>query len=312
MGFLSEWEPDALKKTIITCRKHEWIKGEELSGQGHNLVLSALPSIIDLPGELAGILISKNKTRFRAVSWCMFPVIWAGDFLKISPIRQEDLSVGDIIVYQCTGRAYAHRLLKTYRRKDKLYIVTGGEKEYENNKCFDYPGVPADNILGKVTGIERGVLRFDPDDVKLSFANLVQGKLRLSAWTLMHKAKKYIAAIFIKLQAIKQYRSFLRRLIKSKVSFFVGAPLTAKTGEINNLCSYRRFDEFCKHSRPGRGFYNISARINNRPIGNISLSLEKKDDRRSSTLSNLVVRIPYRGGGVGYELARKGPRRVEG
>lgn len=301
-----------MKKTIVVIsREEKSINREQTSIHGYNLVLSNSPSIVDLPSRIANLLIDNDKITFRAISWCMFPVIWAGDIVKVEQLKQENIKIGDILLYKSLGRAYAHRLVKKYQKRGKLYIITSGEEEYRSNKFDNCGGVLADNILGKVVEVKRGKLSFKPDDiyrnrenafsnrVKLSLGNLMLGRLKMWLWILTHKAKQYIAKIFIRLQEFRLYRYFFRKLLKNRISFFVGTPVAGNKREVNNLCFYRKFDDFLNDLEEVKGLYNISARINNKPVGNISLFFERINNRRICELSNFMVRIPYRGGGIG-------------
>ena len=208
--------PSHLKGIIIINRKDKNISNrEQISIQGYNLVLSDSSSIIDLPSQVRNALINDDKIRFKAIGWCMFPIIWVGDILKVKPIKPEDARIGDIVLYKSVGRAFAHRLVKTYIEKDMLYIVTTGEKEYRNNRFSDYGGVAADNILGKVVKVKRGKLCFKPDEKIFSLGCLIKGRLKLSLWTLIYKLKQCIVKIFIKLQGIRLYRYFLRIFLKN-------------------------------------------------------------------------------------------------
>lgn len=295
-----------MKKIILINRKNKNINnGEQISIQGYNLVLSDSSSIIDLSTQLRDTLINNDKIRFKVISWCMFPVIWAGDILKIEPIKPEDVRIGDIVLYKSLGRAYCHRLVKTYIKKDVLYIVTSGEKEYKKNRFSDYGGIAADNILGKVVKVKRGKLCFKTDEKIFSLGWLIKGRLKLSLWTSIYKIKQYIAKIFINLQGIKSYRYFLKIFLKNKISFFGGTPLIKNTREINNFCSYQRFEDFLKDFTDAEGLYNISARIDNRPVGNISLYFEKINNYQVCMLANLMVNILFRGGGIGGQLLGK-------
>ena len=296
-----------MKKGIIVIgKKYSDIDQEQLSMQRYNLVLSNNTSIIDLPPQVSEVLINNNTITFKAISWCMFPVIWAGDILKIEPIKPKSAKIGDIILYKSVGRAYAHRLVNTYNEKGRLFIVTSGEKEYRENRFSNYGGILADNILGKLTEIKRGKLCFSPDDVKLHLWSLMQGKLKLSVWTFTHKIKQNIAKIFTKLQRAKLYRYLLKIFTKDKVAFFVGASLIKNKGEINNFCFYRSFMDFSKDFTGEKGLYHINARINNWPVGNISLFFDTDGlSRKTCILSNFIVRIPFRGGGIGHQLLEK-------
>ena len=288
-----------MKKTIIITK-------EPLSTQGYNIVLSNNTSIIDLPREAGDVLITKDRITFKAISWCMFPVIWAGDILKVEPIDSKDLMIGDVVLYKTVGRAYAHRLIKIYEEDGRMYIVTGGEKEYRDNRFSEHSGgVSVDNILGKVVEIRRGSLCFKPDEVKLSSLSLIQGRIKLSIWTLFYKIRQGIAKILTKLQGFKLYRYFFKCLIGNRVLFLAGTPAIKNSKEVNNFCLYRKFDDFSNDFTGNEKLYNISARINNRPVGNISLGIEERDESKICTLSNLIVRIPYRGGGIGIQLINK-------
>lgn len=298
-----------MKKILIISKKCRENGKEHLSAPRYNPVFSQSASIIDLPPQVAEALIGNDTITFKAISWCMFPIIWAGDSLKIEPIKPQGARIGDIVLYKSKGFAFAHRLIKTYIEKDRLYIVTSGEREYRNNVLFNnfgnYGGVPADNILGKVTEIKRGRLSFRPDKASESLRSLIQGRLKLSFWILKRKSKEYIAGVFIKLQRVKLYRYCFRWFIKNKSSFFVGTPVIKNRGEINNFRFYQAFEDFSNNFAGTEGLYNISARIKNKPVGDISLFLERMDNRKTCALSNFIVRIPFRGLGIGQQLLRK-------
>ncbi len=301
-----------MKKILIINKEHKEVDKEELSTQRYKPLFSDRVSIIDLPPQAGELLISNNRIIFKAISWCMFPIIWAGDILKIEPIKPGDLRIGDIVVYKAAGLAFAHRLVKTYTgEKGGLYIVTSGEREFRNNQFNNCSGggVPFDNVLGRVTEIKRGRLCFKPDEAPCGLWSLIQGRLKLSLWILIYRAKQYIsrniAKIIIKTQGVKLYRLCLRRLIRNRVSFLVGTPLIKNRGEINNFRFYQTCEDFSKNFSGTEGLYNTTARVNNRPVGNISLFLETIDNRNVCTLSDFIVRIRYRGVGIGRQLAEK-------
>lgn len=301
-----------MKKILIINKEHKEVDKEELSTQRYKPLFSDRVSIIDLPPQASELLISNDRIIFKAISWCMFPIIWAGDTLKIEPIKPGDLRIGDIVVYKAAGLAFAHRLVKTYTgEKGGLYIVTSGEREFRNNQFNNCSGggVPFDNVLGRVTEIKRGRLCFKPDEAPCGLWSLIQGRLKLSLWILIYRAKQYIprniAKIIIKTQGVKLYRLCLRRLIRNRVSFLAGTPLIKNRGEINNFRFYQTCEDFSKNFSGTEGLYNISARINKRPVGNISLFFKVMNGRKICTLSNFIVRIRYRGVGIGYQLARE-------
>ncbi len=298
-----------LKKRVIICGQNSGANKEELSAFGDDLVSPDILSVIDLPGQIVKALIDNDKITFRAMSWCMFPVIWAGDILKIRAIEPAEAGVGDIILYKTARRAYAHRLIGTYREKDTLYIVTDGEKGSKNNRSDNADnrnGVPADNILGKVTEIKRGRARFKADEPRTGLRSLIKGRLKLLSWVLSHNIKQFIARIFIGLQGLSLYRRFFRKLINNKASFFVGVPLIKDKKSAISFCFYREFDEFLDRWDKNPGNYRILAKLGKRPVGNISLFFDiDARSRKICLLHNFTVRTPFRGAGIGSGLLEK-------
>ncbi len=292
-----------MKKIIIARHGHRGRSGY------NNLVLADSPSVIDLPSQVAEVLIDNDAITFKVISWCMFPVIWAGDVLKICPVSPQDAKAGDIVLYKTAGRAFAHRLIKTYKEKDRLFVAVSDEKGYRHNRFGNprgYDGIPADSILGKVIEIKRGKLHFKPDSVKLDFGSLVKGRLKLSLWILRCKIEQYAAGIFKKLQGIRSYRLLFRKLINNKISFFVGIPFASNAEEGANFRFYRKFDEFCGHWDKNPGEYHILAKVNERPAGNIGLFFDARNPScKTCILYNLIVRTPFRGGGIGCQLLEK-------
>lgn len=93
--------------------------------------------------------------------------------------------------------------------------------------------------------------------------------------------------------------------MKDKISFFIGIPILKNREEINNFSLYEPFNDFYGNFEKDEKWYHIVAKVNNRCVGNISLFLDKEDNCRICTLFNLIVRIPYRGWGIGYQLVEK-------
>lgn len=78
----------------------------------------------------------------------MFPLIRNGDYVTIMPFDLEnDLSRGDIILFEKEGQFCLHRFLKINNRHE---IVTKGD----NLPSFD-PPIYTENILGKLVTIKR-------------------------------------------------------------------------------------------------------------------------------------------------------------
>lgn len=167
-----------MKKIVIIKKRDKNLTKKQLFIQKSGLVLSDITSIIDLPNQIRDIFINNDQITFKAISWCIFPIIWAGDIIKIKPTTPEEIKIGDIVLYKSEGRAYAHRLVKIYTEKDKTYIATSGEKEYRSKKVGGDIAIPLDSILGKVIEVRRGKVCFRPEEVKLSPVSLIWGRMK--------------------------------------------------------------------------------------------------------------------------------------
>ncbi len=298
-----------MKKIVIIDNTDTGIDKETLlSGRGYSLVLRENPSIIDLPAEIARIVISNNDIVFKVISWCMFPVIWAGDTLKIEPIKPEEARVGDIVLYKFQGRAFAHRLVKIYEKENRLYAVTSGENEYTDNR-LDSGGsaINADNILGRVIEIKRGRTSLPPFNIKIGLLSLISGRLRISLAEIGYKTKNAIIKIFAALQKFRSYRYVLKKLIKNKISFFIGIPIMAGDNGIDGLYTYQKIDDFSKDLSCNKSSYNISAKIYNVPAGNIGLffKINEISLHEICILSNFIIKAPFRGAGIGQGLLER-------
>jgi len=142
----------------------------------------------------AQVLRSSGKLRFRATGASMMPAVWPGDLLEVRRHGVEEIEPGDVVLFQRGGGLTAHRVVEV-RRKDlgsglggrrqesgvrsaesvvwspeseplppnpqplipNLELVTRGDRHLE----ADRP-VSADELLGRVTVIERGKRRLTP------------------------------------------------------------------------------------------------------------------------------------------------------
>ena len=300
----------AVKKIIVTEEKAGGVDREDPSWRASDLILRDEISAIDLPTEVAQTLIEKGGIRFRVTSWSMFPVIWEGDILKVEPISHQDARTGDIVLYKAAGRAYAHRLIGAYKERDASYVITCDEKRYRHGRFDKPPGghsIPAERILGRVTEVERGGLRFRPDEMRLNPRGLARGRLRLSAWVLKERIKKVVIKIYMKVQGSRAYRSVFRRLIRDNVAFFIGVPPIKETKDADNFYIYRRFDgSVLPDMDRDIADCHILAKVYGRPAGNIGLSFGAGSrSGKGCTLYNFVVRPYFRGGGIGTGLLEK-------
>jgi signal peptidase I len=95
--------------------------------------------------------------RFQAKGYSMTAAIRDGDVITVSPLKDIMPRRGDVVAFRHPERPQMliHRVLHT---KDKKYFIKG-------DNCSSADGwIPAENILGLVTRVERrGKTRFWPN-----------------------------------------------------------------------------------------------------------------------------------------------------
>lgn len=85
-----------------------------------------------------------------AVGTSMVPAIQPGDLLSIQPVNPKEVLSGDIVVYARDERLIVHRIVRTSAGSSGACLVTRGDRLLR-----DDPPVPGDDLLGRVTRIER-------------------------------------------------------------------------------------------------------------------------------------------------------------
>jgi len=126
--------------------------------------------------------------RFRARGNSMRPFIKDGDILNIKPIEATEVQIGDVILFRQGRRILVHRVVKRRVEPEVMLIVKG-----DSRLRPDGPVHP-DQLLGKVTGVERGgrTINVDRGVVKLA-GTLLWGNapfLGCRIYLLLGKAKR--------------------------------------------------------------------------------------------------------------------------
>ncbi len=103
--------------------------------------------------------------KFQARGYSMTPAIRDGDVITVSPLKDILPRRGDVLAFRHPERPQmlVHRVLHT---KAKKYFIKG-------DNCSEADGwVPAENILGLITNVERqGKVRFWPNRSQPSFGS---------------------------------------------------------------------------------------------------------------------------------------------
>ncbi len=130
------------------------------------------------PDIVSDLLRDGIKIKFPAPGDSMYPTIRDGDQITVAPIDVASITIGDVILYRHKSGVAAHRVMDIIERSDEN--SPGAHKDSQNRSSsetrlfslrgdaavsFDEP-VSADQILGKVTIVERRGRRIDPYSLK--------------------------------------------------------------------------------------------------------------------------------------------------
>ena len=115
----------------------------------------------------AEALRSSGRLRLRATGVSMLPTLWPGDVLTVQRLSAGEAEPGEIVLYMRHGRLFVHRIVSRNRRRDGALITRGD--------CMpaDDPPVGRNELLGKVTGIERRGAIFPPRRKRSPFCRLL-------------------------------------------------------------------------------------------------------------------------------------------
>jgi signal peptidase I len=129
----------------------------------------------DLFSELIEEVLNRGySVRFPAPGNSMYPTICEGDVITVIPIETASITIGDIILYRHKSGVTAHRVIRIEKKaihpnqnsapksqpsalSPQSYFILRGDAAV----VFDDP-VSADQILGKVTLVEREGRRINP------------------------------------------------------------------------------------------------------------------------------------------------------
>ena len=92
------------------------------------------------------ILRSGGSLRLQALGTSMLPRIWPGDVLTLKSISEDDITVGDVVLFVRAGRFFVHRVV----RKEGSGWITRGDAVPQND-----PPVEQTELLATVTSIQR-------------------------------------------------------------------------------------------------------------------------------------------------------------
>ncbi len=102
--------------------------------------------------ELAvDLLKAGHLLRFRARGSSMHPLVRGGDILVVRPVEQDEMKVGDIVLYRAPSAGIvAHRIVEMHTRGGQALLVVRGDATSTPD-----PQVLWSQVLGRVVSIER-------------------------------------------------------------------------------------------------------------------------------------------------------------
>lgn len=119
-----------------------------------------------------------HSVKFRAPGDSMYPTICDGDVITVRPIETAAITIGDIILYRHKAGVAAHRVIRMAKTNATDFQPSPPKSRpsvLSPQSCFILRGdaavvfddpVSADQILGKVTLVEREGRRIDPYSFK--------------------------------------------------------------------------------------------------------------------------------------------------
>lgn len=234
--------------------------------------------------------------RTTARGYSMHPFIRDKDVLTISPLKNQLLSVGDVVAFTqpATGRLVIHRIIG--RARQGLVI--------KGDNCFEPDGiVPDEKIIGRISRIERGT-----EDVKLAVGKLRSFIAFLSRGNTLLYFKKNIVLLLHtagnalqRVQTLTVYRGLVKMLsFRIIISEADEDDMEAIHGMFTPDVPYRRRDE-------NPNVTNWVAKRNGKIAGFVQNVFHPKANHpwAGHWLFSLYIRVRYRGMGIGKMLTEK-------
>jgi hypothetical protein len=116
------------------------------------------------------VLSSFGEARLPVTGASMLPCLWPGDVLTVRRQPIDAVACGDVVLAHRAGRFVAHRVVGKVRVRAGTLLVTQGDRLDRAD-----PPVAAEDLLGRVTAIERGQRSISPG---------LTLRRRLGAWVL--------------------------------------------------------------------------------------------------------------------------------
>lgn len=105
------------------------------------------------------LLAEGTTIRIRADGYSMYPGIKPGSVIYIEPLTDDTIpAIGEITALKKDSGFIVHRLIRTFEKGGKLYVVTRGDSSMEE----DDPE-PSGHVAGRVVKVELPSGKFVPE-----------------------------------------------------------------------------------------------------------------------------------------------------
>lgn len=256
-------------------------------------------------GQLALLraVIERDKVfRLKARGFSMLPFIRDGDVVTIEPMRGYPAEVGEVTAFtqNGSGKLAVHRVINREKR---------GWRMRGDNCPGDDGIIPAGQIIGRITGVERRgrSRRLGIGPERRIIAWLVRSNM-MRAWINGIRLPRRIASLTIRyIQNLQTYRNFASRFFRGTVTV-----TDANREESQWIRTYFNADGFDRLSMICPDAADVIAKRNGKPVAFARwvTANEPYPAIGRFRIEFLFVRTLYRGMGIGELLIQHVIRRV--
>jgi hypothetical protein len=116
----------------------------------------------------AEVLRTSGKLELRAMGVSMLPTLWPGDQLAVQSCRMDEVELGDLVLFMRQRRFFIHRAVGSFPVVNESLLIARGDCMPEND-----PPVRSSELLGRITGVQRGASSFAPARELSAFCRIV-------------------------------------------------------------------------------------------------------------------------------------------
>jgi signal peptidase I len=234
----------------------------------------------------------------------MSPFVHDGDSVILQPVEIDGLQIGDVVAYRrFTDQLVVHRIVGKRVECDRLMFVIRGDRLSSLCEC-----VSAEQVLGKVSNVSREgrVIHIDRGFRRAAALLWIRTPyLRQSGFRGLLLLKCLTGRILLQFQGLRQYRALFRRLVGKTLHYRI-ADETDRAG-LSKL--YGHENARIVPDDPHRRTRILVALISDNIVGAVKLVQQIPETDSSPYpewwIFSLIVRMRYRGSGVGEHLMRE-------